>query len=243
MFTALRDEAALHSGGDREGRIELPKLSTGLSVGEVEVEAETSVVTAEIVAHHNDLRKPLAFVAVGSGDDVAEATRNAARQWFDVVYPVMHSLFADHPTDNVVAGNLSAVNSANEQFFWRVHLGPVRVVCAGKAAAPPMPESWAMLQAVLNAVTGIAGARSERFWVDAYAARQNDGTLMCECRLDNVRWDEGTAALADYASKLPVEGSFLISHRQFMFFEPQPAPSGSRTKPAKKSRWWRRFFD
>jgi hypothetical protein len=242
-FNAVRDEAAKHSGCETDHQIVLPNLGVTLEVTGVDAQAESSVVTAEIIALHKELRSPIAFMAVGSAEHVAASAQAAAEQWFEVVYPVLHSLFADHPTNNVVAGKLAAVTSDGRQYFWRIHVGPMRAVYAG-GHAPELPKETGMLEATLNAVTGRAGESAEPFWLDSYAAKKADGEVLAECRLNNAWWQQGTSSVAGYASKIELLDNFFVSHRQFMFFKPDFTLAAEMQVPEvpAKRRWWSRLF-
>jgi hypothetical protein len=243
---ALAEEATRFSGERLDdGTIELPPVEALIWPGSVSTSYGGNTLSIEIFADHEDLPEPIVFVAVGSGDDYRQSARLAAEQWFQVVFPVLHSAFADHETLNVKSGTMQAVNGKGERFDWIVHPGPIRVVAAGPEGTPAPPEDppTAMLEVLMNDVTGVA-ASTLPFWVDAYAALTIEGEELADCRLTNFAWEAGTKTIATYAAALELHGYRFMSQRQFILFIPKTsrnlavAPELTREKKP----WWKKLF-
>ena len=242
---ALLAEASRFSGVKLEdGTIELPSIGTLVWPSSVNTTYGGNTLSIEIFADHEDLPEPIVFVAVGSGEDRRASARIACEQWFQVVCPALHSAFADHPTLNVKTGTMRAMNAKGEAFEWTVHPGPIRIVAAGREGtpAPPEPEQTAIIQVLMNDITGVA-ASTLPFWVDAYAGLTAEQEALADCRLTNFRWEAGTETIAKYAAALDRRGYSFMSQRQFLLFMPKTtrelrlAPGPQDRKP-----WWKKIF-
>lgn len=196
-------------------------------------------MNAEVISTHERLAAPVRFTAVGFGDDAAAASHSAAEQWFDVVFPVLHNVFTTHKTENVTLGKISAVNERGERFNWRVHVGPIRILFSGMPE-PARPNGGVFLHALRHEIAGVSAQRLA-FWIDAFVARQADGSVQSDCRLLNEYWPEATDRLQAIASTLLPETSGFASYRQFMFFEPV-ASDATRAVLFDIWRWSRRLF-
>ena len=243
-FDALLKEAERFSGYDAgDGTIFLPPVGVLVWVSTVNG-AANGVLTAEIFADHEDLPEPIVFMAVGSGDDFRESATLACEQWFTVVFPVLHSAFADHETLNVNVGDMQAVDGKGRRYAWKLHSGPIRVLAAGEGPPLAEPEQTAMIKVLMNDITGVS-ATAIPFWIDAYAALRSDKEILTDCRLTNVLWNAGTASLRSYAAQLPLESYVFLSHRRFILMIPADAARHDlRAAPAPVPRipWWKRIL-
>jgi len=219
LLRALREAAADYRVAGETTTLLLAPLDVTLAVGAVDGPTENGVVSGEILASHPRLAAPIRFMAIGSGEDVASATRSAAAQWFDVVFPPLHSMFTNHGTEDASVAKVSAV-CAGERFAWRVHLGRIRVLFSG-TSEPAQPDDGVLLHALRHEVTGVCAHR-EVFWIDAFAARLGDRTIRTDCRLANECWPEGVERLRSVTPELLPETGGFVSYRQLMLFEPVP---------------------
>ena len=245
-FEALREQAEAFSGSDGgDGTVFVPPVGALLWISSVNT-TDTGILTAEIFADHEDLPEPIVFMAVGNADDYREAATRACEQWFQVVFPVLHSAFADHETLNVKAGDMQVVDGKGRRYAWKVHSGPIRVLAAGQGPPPAEPEQTAMIQVLMNDITGVS-TTTIPFWIDAYAASRSDKEVLADCRMTNVLWDAGTASLRTYAAQLRLDTFVFVSHRQFILLMPanaarlnlRPAPAPA---PVRRVPWWKRIF-
>ena len=232
---ALAEEGDAVSAVLVDERVELRGLDLTLTLSSTAVHPQTNVVSGEILATHRQLSTPLRFTAVGFGDDVTCAARSMAQQWFAVVFPVLHSAFADHVAENVSIAKITAVNEKRQRFGWRGHIGPVRVVFAG-VPVPTEPDDGVVLHALKHEVTAVSAHRTT-FWIDAFVARQGDGSVQSDCRLRNEYWPAAAEQLGAVAHELLPECSGFVSYRQFMLFQPT-LPESTQSRGS----WWRRFF-
>lgn len=227
---------ASEAGGEVHGdRIYLPALDLTVSVAAVDAIEATNVLAVEVTAERPDLQPPIRFTAVGFGADFRASAVSAAEQWFEVVFPVVHSLYACHETANVGHGTIAARHlETGERFHWNITTGPVRVVVAGPSQ-PPAADDGKILRALSREITGVAVSTGP-FWVDAYVAVQHDGNCVADCRLLNEPWPEAGERLREVAEDLfSSAGNDFVSWRQFMFFLPASAPATAATP---KKKWW-----
>jgi uncharacterized protein DUF6348 len=237
-FKSLSHEAAQVAGEIHAKRIYLPTIDVSLSLGIVHEPTKTNVLGIEILAEHKGLPKPIAFTAVGFGDDLEAASHSAAKQWFEVVFPVLHSLYAEHPTTEVTTAKISALNrETGKRFRWQVLLGPVRVVTGDQAESLSAPGGEIM-ETLKHEITGIA-ASSLPFWLNAFVAVHADGKSVADCRLMNEPWPEATERLSEAADDLLGATGYFHSWRQFFFFSPVPFTDSDSTKD--QPSWWKKL--
>lgn len=170
----------------------------------------------------SDNRDPVQVLAVGYGETPAKAFREAAVQWTTGVYTVVrHWLLPDEHT--CLAETIHMVIRADdtgEEFGWRVHLGPTLSRVYG--ADPTREETFGtreIFKAIFNDLQEWSAHR-KLFWVEAFVVRHEDGKLASTCRLRNQDWDEGEAALRNWATSWSARPKATVSARQFLLFEP-----------------------
>lgn len=240
-FQGLSSEASRFSA-DIEGKnIHLPTIGVMLSIGVVHEPTKANVLGIEVIAEREGLPTPISFTSVGFGDNLEAASHSAAKQWFQVVFPVLHALYADHATSDVDIAKISARNrSTGQRFKWRVILGPIRVV-SGQTPEPVPAPGGEIMEALKHEITGIA-ASSEQFWINAFVAVHGDGTPIADCRLVNEPWPEATERLGDAATNLLGHTGDFHSWRQFMFFDPLAVDEDSVFDPEKsRQSWWKKL--
>jgi uncharacterized protein DUF6348 len=244
-FRALCRESERFSGSDQgDGTVFIPPVEALLWVSTVNTSYGSSVLSLEIFADHEDLPEPIVFVAVGSGGDYRHSAGLACEQWFQVVFPVLHSAFAGHETLNVKTGKLHTQDGSGRTFEWITHPGPIRTLAAGEGSEPEEPKLTAMLQALMNDIAGVS-ASTIPFWIDAYAGLRDDGEALSDCRLTNMEWEAGTSTMAKYAAALDRHGYNFLSHRQFTLFMPVSAarePLRIAPPPPERKPWWKRII-
>jgi hypothetical protein len=240
-FQAFVSEASRVSGERRDGKIYLQSVAVTLALHVPDTPTANGVVDVEVTAEHRGLPKPIHFTAVGFGENLEAAAKAAAEQWFQVVFPVLHSLYAEHETAEGSTATISAIRRpAGEQFQWRVIAGPVRVI-AGDAREPATAPNGEILEALKHEITGVCAAAAP-FWVNAYLAVHADGTPVGYCRLTNELWPEATSRLTASALELLGAGGEFHSWRQFLFFEPAAEHAVPFERFPKERPWWKRII-
>lgn len=240
-FQAFASEASRVSGERHDGKIHLPSVAVTLALHVPETPTADGVLDIEVTAEHRGLPKPIHFTAVGFGENIEAAAKAAAEQWFQVVFPVLHSLYADPETAGVSIATIPAVRRpAGGHFPWRVIAGPVRVI-SGDAGQPATAPTGEILETLEHELTGACTA-TVPFWVNAYLAVHADGTPVGYCRLTNELWPEATSRLTASALELLGASGEFHSWRQFLFFEPA-AERAVPFEPFRKERsWWKRII-
>ena len=202
----------------------------------------------------------IAVTVFGTGDDIEKAAAFAVFQWFNGVFHVLQSAFDESQpiVEEVgVREMISRDDGTQREFAWKVHLGNIQTLYYGDGSESDSsdyadPGETDLLAAMLGEVSCVS-LHADPFWLEIFAAKNNDGTATADCRLYNSPWEDGTAALREYASSwdLPT-GIGLMSSRQFMFF--MPAARGeiehldemhgkfAEYAHSVKKSWWRRLF-
>jgi len=223
--------------------------------------AEGVVLGIAVAAHVPQIPdKHIAVTVFGTGDNIEEAVSFAIFQWFNGVFHVLQSAFDDsHPVVEEVGVRemISRDDGRQREFAWKVHLGNMQTLYYGDSSEsdnsyPAGPGETDLLAAMLDEVSGVS-VHADPFWLEIFAAKNNDGTATADCRLYNSLWEDGTEALHAYASSwdLP-KGIGLMSCRQFILFMPAAREEmvhlddmhgklAEYARPVKES-WWRRFF-
>jgi Family of unknown function (DUF6348) len=235
-FRAFSDMAAEFGGGAAGKNVSLPELDLTLSFDAGDKPRLKNVLAIDVIAQHDRFPEPIRFSAVGFGDDHEAAAASAAQQWFQVVYPVLDKLIAGHDDPAVETATIASVDrSSGQRFGWRVILGPVRVIVRGDE--PPAAGAGEILHAIKRQITGVS-AQPEAFWVDAFVAIHDDGSVAADCRYRSEPWDEATERLGDVAVDLLPRRHVFRSWRQFLYFD--PAAAEDVAQPAQP--WWKRVF-
>lgn len=239
---ALLAGAADYAGDEVDGKaVVFGALDLTVRLGDVGQPTENNVLGMAIIAEHEELPEPLYFQAVGYGDDLRESASVAVGQWFEVVFPVLHKLFADHETLNVETATMVATaQPSGRNHSWSIVLGPVRVIYFDDP--PEAPSAGILLRTLLNEVTDVA-TRPLPFWIDAFVAVQESGEVLSDCRLMNEPWAIGTARLKSEAPKIVQRGKGFVSYRQFLFFQPETTRTLTEVPPLpSRPPWWKRIF-
>jgi hypothetical protein len=112
-------------------------------------------------------------------------------------------------------------SESGEQFGWTVHLPPIVSRAYGEAELPENLEQPAVFQALFDTIHPFA-AHNHLFWLECFAVRYAEEKVDATCRLNNEDWEEGQDALLEWALSWPPFGKGILSHRQFLLFEPTP---------------------
>lgn len=235
-FRAFSEMAAEYGGGAAGKNVALPELDLTLSFDASDKPRLKNVLAVDVITKHGRLPEPIRFSAVGFGDDNEAAATSAAQQWFQVVYPVLDKLIAQHDSAGVETATIASTDrSSGQRFAWRVILGPVRVIFRG--GDPPAADAGVILHTLKHEITGVSN-QEKPFWVDAFVAIHDDGSVAADCRYRNELWDDATVRLGDSAHKVLPRNDGFRSWRQFLYFDPAPADESS----AVRQPWWKRML-
>jgi hypothetical protein len=168
-----------------------------------------------------DQRPGVRVNAVGFGPTEEAALREAAEQWLDGVFPVLHHWLAPHATDlGIVSRELLVVErESGRRFAWRVHLGPLLFTRYGdgEAALDALPVRDAILRALFDELAAVS-AHETVSWVEAFVGRVPGHAPEATCLLRNCAWPEGEAALLEWAVAQPQLAG--MGARQFLLLQP-----------------------
>ena len=169
---------------------------------------------------------PVQTICTSVAASLPQAAREASDQWLDLVFPVMHSVFADHETTlGVKIGELRSVLTATGQVFeWRVHMGPLFTRYFGDDGDKPEHKPTELLRHIVDALAGVS-AHTEGFAVDLFVARDAQGRVTTDCRINNTPWQEASEALRVAPNSWPPSQATIVTKRQLLFFQPATPPA------------------
>lgn len=230
--------------------LRIPEMALRVRIIEAMMNEAGAYAVYDLGSHDSGEDEGIQVLAAGFADTPAQAFAEAAFQWTTGVFttvrhwlqPAQHTCFT---------GDFHIVVRAEdpgEDFAWRVHLGPILSRNWGDDDAALDVSTNDIVLALFDSIHPHAAHRT-LFWIEAFVVRYPDGTLNSTCRLHNQEWEEGEAALKQWASTWRVADGVMVSARQFLLFEPiSPDALPSRTdlenalKKEARVPWWKRLF-
>jgi hypothetical protein len=160
---------------------------------------------------------------LGFGLTEFDAACDASYQWCLGVYPALLNYIAEpeHCCEVETARMIVRDAESGEEFGWTIHLPPILSRAYGEAELPEKLEQQDVFHALFETIHPYA-AHNQLLWLECFAARVSDSKVSATCRLNNDDWEEGQDALLQWALSWPPFGKGILSHRQFLLFEPTP---------------------
>jgi hypothetical protein len=200
---------------------------------------------------------PMRAHVIGCGSDLAEAAYEAAAQWLEGIFPVLHSLYSEHKVEAgaVISEMITADKESGQRYGWKVHLGPVLMRVFGEGDEPEASGQADFVRCLRDEIRCMT-LHDELFWLECYAAKSPGGEIDGECRLNNIEWPEGLVGIMTWANTWPYTPTQMVTKRQLIVFEPAPIPSLQRHQQllryldgdpddeeyGEPRSWWRRFL-